>query len=435
MPDSRQSNNFWKALGPGLLWAGAAIGVSHLVQSTRAGAGFGLGLIGVVVFANVFKYPAFSFGPRYAAATGTSLLEGYRRQGTWALVVYALMTLGTMFTVQAAVTFVTAALFTALAGWTEPVMGIPAFVVISAGLMAACAGLLLIGHYKWLDKIIKVVVAVLTLTTLLSTAVVLTRLPFDSFRLLPEATWVMTTSTAVMICGLIGWMPSAFDISIWHSLWTLARRRETGVAPSVKHALLDFNVGYFGTAVMALCFVFMGAGVMFHSGREFATAPHAFAAQVIQLYTENLGAWTGPVVTISAFAVMFSTTLTVVDGFPRAIATLVARFQSAETPGVPDAISRKAYWAALAVLFVGSLAVIQFFLRSLTAMVDVATILSLLSAPPLAWLNHRAMTGVEVPEDARPGRAMRAYSWFGIATSVALALYFIGIRWMFPSGG
>jgi Mn2+/Fe2+ NRAMP family transporter len=299
--------------------------------------------------------------------------------------------------------------------------------------MAVCAGLLLIGHYKWLDKIIKVVVVVLTLTTFLSTAVVLTKLPFTSFRLLPETDWVTTTTTAVMICGLIGWMPSAFDISIWHSLWTLARRRETGVAPSVKDALVDFNVGYFGTALLAICFIFMGAGVMFHSGEKFADAPPAFAAQVIQLYTKNLGAWTGPVVTISAFAVMFSTTMTVVDGFPRAIATLVARFQGEEQPGVPDKISRKAYWASLALLFVGSLIVIQFFLKSLTKMVDVATILSLLSAPPLAYLNHRAMTGSDVPEAARPGPTMRAYSWFGIGTSVALALYFIGIRWIFPS--
>ena len=34
-----------KRLGPGLLFAGAAIGVSHLVQSTRAGADFGFGLL------------------------------------------------------------------------------------------------------------------------------------------------------------------------------------------------------------------------------------------------------------------------------------------------------------------------------------------------------------------------------------------------------
>lgn len=34
-----------KMLGLGLLYAGAAIGVSHLVQSTRARANFGYGLV------------------------------------------------------------------------------------------------------------------------------------------------------------------------------------------------------------------------------------------------------------------------------------------------------------------------------------------------------------------------------------------------------
>ena len=31
----------FEKIGPGLMFAGAAIGVSHLVQSTRAGAEFG----------------------------------------------------------------------------------------------------------------------------------------------------------------------------------------------------------------------------------------------------------------------------------------------------------------------------------------------------------------------------------------------------------
>ncbi|MGH7572368.1 MAG: NRAMP family divalent metal transporter [Gemmatimonadota bacterium] len=415
-----------------MLWAGAAIGVSHLVQSTRAGAAFGLGMTGVIVFANVFKYPAFSFGPRYAAATGTSLLEGYRRQGTWALALYGFLTVATMFAVQAAVTFVTAALFTTLGGWRGAVLGIPVVVVVSGALMATCAILLLIGHYKWLDKVNKVVVLVLTISTLISTAIVLTKLPYGSLRILPETDWVTTTATAVMMCALIGWMPSAFDISIWHSLWTLARREETGHAPSVKEALADFNIGYAGTAILAICFMFMGAGVMYHAGETFAEGPHAFAAQVIRLYTSNLGAWTGPVVTIAAFTVMFSTALTVVDGFPRALATLAARFREPERPGAHDDFSGRAYGLWMAVLFVGSLLVIQFFLTSLTTMVDVATILSLMTAPALAWLNHRAITSAEVPLEARPGSGMRAYSWFCITISILLALYFVGIRWMFP---
>lgn len=39
-----------KSLGPGLLFAGAAIGVSHLVQSTKAGGIYGFGLLWALIF-------------------------------------------------------------------------------------------------------------------------------------------------------------------------------------------------------------------------------------------------------------------------------------------------------------------------------------------------------------------------------------------------
>ena len=74
-------------LGPGLLFAGAAIGVSHLVQSTRAGADFGLGLVWALLLINLFKYPFFQYGPRYAAATGETLLDGYKKLGKGVLVI------------------------------------------------------------------------------------------------------------------------------------------------------------------------------------------------------------------------------------------------------------------------------------------------------------------------------------------------------------
>ena len=53
-----------KTLGPGILYAGAAIGASHLVQSTRAGADYSFELIWVIVLVNLFKYPFFEFAYR-----------------------------------------------------------------------------------------------------------------------------------------------------------------------------------------------------------------------------------------------------------------------------------------------------------------------------------------------------------------------------------
>ncbi|TNF31360.1 MAG: divalent metal cation transporter [Deltaproteobacteria bacterium] len=419
--DPKQAQRtFAKALGPGLLFAGAAVGVSHLVQSTRAGATFGLALIVFVILANVFKYPAFQFGPRYAAATGTSLLEGYRRQGRWALILYTVLTFGTMLTVLAAVTFVTT-------GLAKSVFDLDASPVwLSAGLIGICAALLAVGRYPVLDKVIKLVVVALTLATLTATVMVLARVDWSGPWFPPGDAWDLATFG--LVAGLIGWMPSAIDISIWHSLWTLARRRETGYAPSPREALLDFDIGYLGTALLALCFVILGAGVMHGSGVEIAHGGRAFASQVVDLYATTLGEWSRPIIGLAAFGVMFSTTMTVVDGFPRALAALWARFHGPEDPqaaGHEGGSAQRVYWIAMVAIGVGAVLIIAEFLGSLIALVQIATILSFLTAPALALLNHRAMFGAEVPAAYRPSPRMRRFSLAGIVFNAVVALGYL----------
>ena len=151
-----------KKLGPGLIFAGASIGVSHLVQSTRAGADFGLGLIWALLLINLFKYPFFQYGARYAAATGESLLEGYLKLGKGILAIYFIITLATMFTIQTAVTIVTAGLASSLFG---NFISIEVWTVIITFL---CLALLILGKYKLLDNLMKIIVIVLTLSTLAS---------------------------------------------------------------------------------------------------------------------------------------------------------------------------------------------------------------------------------------------------------------------------
>ena len=50
-----------KAMGPGILMASAAVGGSHIVSSTQAGGMYGWALLGLVILANLFKYPFFRF--------------------------------------------------------------------------------------------------------------------------------------------------------------------------------------------------------------------------------------------------------------------------------------------------------------------------------------------------------------------------------------
>jgi len=66
MATGSPKTSFRKAFGPGLMWAAAAIGISHLVQSTRAGAMAGFGLAGAAGIAALG-------GTATAALAGTAI--------------------------------------------------------------------------------------------------------------------------------------------------------------------------------------------------------------------------------------------------------------------------------------------------------------------------------------------------------------------------
>ena len=199
-----------KKLGPGFLFAGAAIGVSHLVQSTRAGADFGFGLLWALLLINVVKYPFFQFGPRYASATGESLLEGFHKLGKGVLIAYFILTFATMFTIQTAVTIVTA-------GIASSIFGRGDIHIWTAIITAVCFAILLIGKYKVLDHLMKVIVLSLTISTI--AAVVLaskSATSVDFSQILPQ-----DVASIGFLIAFMGWMPAPLDISIWHSVWTV----------------------------------------------------------------------------------------------------------------------------------------------------------------------------------------------------------------------
>lgn len=75
----------WKSFGPGILMASAAIGGSHLVASTQAGALYGWQLAIIIILANFFKYPFYRFATEYACGMGESLIVGYAKKSRFYL--------------------------------------------------------------------------------------------------------------------------------------------------------------------------------------------------------------------------------------------------------------------------------------------------------------------------------------------------------------
>ncbi len=411
------------SLGPGILFAGAAIGVSHLVQSTRAGALYGLALVLLVVLAHLMKLPAMLFGPRYAAATGRSLLHAYKKQGPATLGAFAIVQVGTMFTIQAAVTAVTAALVGPLI--VDPVLirlGLLAGGehsnnwMVAAGILVVCTALLGVGGFKWLDRVVKALMLVMAVGTVVAAGMQVPNLDLSSTPLWPTE-W--NVALLVFAVALVGWMPAPLDITVWHSLWSLAKNKQSGVAASKRECELDFYIGFALCVVLAVAFVVLGAALLYGSGEEPASAAGAFANQLVGLYTDSLGEWSRPLIATCAIAVMFSTTITVLDAIPRTMSALVDEVRGREST------SRLGYWGWLLALATGAVVILAVFVGSLKDMVDLATTLSFLGTPLLAFFNHRAMTGTDIPSEHKPARWLVALSWAGVAFWTAFALVFV----------
>jgi len=408
----------WRGLGPGLLMAGAAIGVSHLMQSTRAGADYGWQLAWLVLAINLVKYPFFLFGHTYTLATGGSLLEGYLRLGRAWLAGFLLLNTVTAIASIAGVTFVTAALVQNLTGGSLGVTG------WSAALMAGTTVLLLIGHYRWLDASMKWVVIALSIATCATFIAALIHGPVA-----PEAPEKSPWDLAALgfLIALMGWMPAPIELSVWQSLWIQAKTRATGAAPTHSQGLWDFNIGYTLTIVTALMFLGLGALVMHGTGAAFSDSGAAFAGQVVRIYTATIGEWSGFWIGLAALGAMISTTATVIDAYPRSLAVgakLLAPKLSLD--------ERTLHGALMAACCAAGLVIVFHFQSTIKGMIDWATTISFLTAPVFAWLNYRLMTDAHLDPSARPGPLLRIWCWASIVFLTAFgALY--AINRFFPS--
>ena len=399
------------SLGPGLLFAGAAIGVSHLVQSTKAGAEFGFGLLWALLLVHLFKYPFFQFGPRYAAATGETLLDGYKKLGKPVLAAYYIINFATMFTIQAAVTIVTAGLATQLFGS----FGIENNLVIwSVTITVISLSILIIGKYKLLDNLMKFIIVLLTVSTIIAVSVAIfsNKESFNFTQIIPSGTIEIT-----FLIAFLGWMPAPLDVSIWHSIWTLEKDKTTHQKTNPSQAIFDFNIGYLGTLFLGVCFVMLGALVMFNSGETFSNKGGVFASQLISLYTKNLGEFSHIFIGVAAFTTMFSTTITTLDASPRAMTKTTDLLFEKKT--------KFNYWFWILFLAVGTYLILAFFMNDMGFLIKVATILSFLTAPFYAILNYILITGKHTPKEHRPNTYLKILSWFGIIFLIGFSSWFL----------
>ena len=395
-----------KKLGPGFLFAGAAIGVSHLVQSTRAGADYGMGLIWALILINLIKYPFFLLAPRYAASTGEDLLDGFSKLGRRTLILYFVITFATMFTIQTSVTIVTAGIAASLFQdgttifWTTLITSL-------------CFLIILVGRYKLLDSMMKYIVIILTISTLLAV--------FLAFQNHTESiSWKQTFPTDTVgiafLIAFMGWMPAPLDVTVWQSIWTIEKKK-MNPSLTLKDVNKDFNIGFVVTVILGIGFIALGALVMFGMDEGFSNNGTQFANQLINMYTVSLGSWARILIGIAALTAMFSTTLTTLDASPRVMhksSQLILKRTFSKGP---------LFWLVL--LVIGTLSTFLFFVSSMLFLIQVATVISFLTAPIYALLIYKLLNSKHTPKEVKPTFIFNLYCIASILFLIGFGIWYL----------
>lgn len=406
--------------------AATSLGASHLVLCPRAGMLYGPALLWLLLVVYLVKYPAFEFGPRYALATGKSLIAGFAAvpgPRHWALWVFLVLTAAQGIGVALAVTAIAASVLRVSLG----ILPLSLWGILVSTTVAA---LLWTGGFPALESANKVMLALLALVTL----VTFLASPPPTEMWLEVADPHLPAGSVVLVAAIAGWLPTGIDVSIWHSLWALevSGRWEEKETPGVKgrtkklrHGLLDMRIGYGLSFALALIFLFLGMRV---PATE-ASAPDGarVAVAISQAYTETLGHWIRPVFMSAAFVGMFATAYVVMDGFPRALAEAV-RLLSRKTEKTKKRTTR-AYWATLTTVWVFT-SLVHLVWPHPVYLVTAGALLGLFVSPLYYGLIHYCMkTQIKNPRFA-PHRVVSILSLVGIVFVTVMTALWLYLQWL-----
>ncbi|MFA0141022.1 divalent metal cation transporter [Vibrio kanaloae] len=401
-----------KSLGPGIMMAAAAVGGSHLVASTKAGAIYGWQLAALIILVNIFKYPFFRAGIQYTLGTGQSLVEGYSNLGRPYLVIFSMLSAISAVVNTAALLLFSASLLSYFVPFDLATSTLCMIV------LATCLIILFAGHYRALDTLSKAIMAILTITTLAAVAIAIGAPVEPDAAFVPPSPWSLAAIGFIVVT--MGWMPAPIEISSITSMWLKSQKEKQEV--TAQSALFDFNIGYIGTALLALVFVALGALVLHGSGVELSRSGVGFTHQLVGIYASTIGEWSRPLIALIAFFCIFGSTITVIDGYSRVLAESQRLLLKKES-------SPKMLQGWIVIVSITALAIVMFFSAALMTMLDFAMVLAFATTPFFALLNFILVSKAKLPEALAIGAKLKWLSVAGLVYLFGFLAVFVWWKW------
>ncbi|MCL9780574.1 divalent metal cation transporter [Vibrio sp. S4M6] len=402
-----------RLLGPGIMMAAAAVGGSHLVASTKAGAIYGWQLAGLILLVNILKYPFFRAGVQYTMGTGKSLVEGYSLLGRFYLYLYAFLCIISAFINTAALVIFSANLLGYFLPVTLPITWLSTIIV------AVCLAILIAGHYRALDLLSKFIMATLSIATVVAVLIALD-LPASTQVIQPELSpWNLAAIGFIVIT--MGWMPAPIEISSITSMWLKNQKRHHNV--TAQSAFFDFNVGYIGTTLLALIFLALGALIIHGSGAQLSSSGVGFTHQLVGMYATTIGEWSRYLIAIIAFFCIFGSTITVIDGYARVISESQRLLK--RQPECNSKVTQAWMW----VISICAIIILLFFSSSLMPMLNFAMIMAFITTPFFALLNYLLINNPALPSETRSGKILKSLSILGLVYLFGFLAIFVWWKW------
>lgn len=324
-PDEDWAGFIKNHLGPSLMWALLGIGGSHIVLAPTLGGLYGVFGVWVVAIIFLAKYGGWELGIRYNYGIGRNPVEGYGDlpgPDHWGQVFTMLVYLVGWTVILASVGFSAATFLAAL---------IPSITAIQLyiGLIAFAVALTMVSTYSWIENLMKIFVLVLAGLIVLGVFVS----PPAPSRVM-ETAFTLPDLTSPVFLGLFaafaGYAPTGLSTTVTIGSWSLAKKEgaralrrqdydpteerfQEYIASWMRTGTRDFRVAFVFSFVLIVSMILLATAVLFPKPPQDAN----MAIAIGSILQEGFGEWTFYVVVAGAFAALFSTVVTVIDGAAR----------------------------------------------------------------------------------------------------------------------
>jgi len=244
-------------IGPGLLVAATGVGAGDLATASFAGSLIGTPILWAVVVGAFLKYVVTEGLARWQLATGETLLEGVvHRLGRlvgWLFLPYLL--LWSFFVASALMSACGVTLHAMLPLFDDAAHGKIVFGIFSS---LAGLGLVLTGGYRLFDKIMRLCIAVMFASAVVTAALLWPGIAEVAHGLLVPAIPDLHAESLGWTVALIGGVGGTLTV-LCYGYWI---REEGRTGPShLRICRIDLAAGYVMTAIFGIAMVIIGASV------------------------------------------------------------------------------------------------------------------------------------------------------------------------------